>query len=180
MSHLLDLGILKSNMAFVYRMVVASESLLDFALDYTQDEGLRHYYSQHLDEELGHSEMLKNDLVEMGMWPVPRSYLAAQIVGAQYYLIAHEHPCALLGYMSALESRPMALSEVHTIQKKHGLQLKALEHHAIHDVFHGRDIAQQISLLPYEHKQLVHWNEAKVYRLLDAATQQIMKGIQHG
>lgn len=66
------------------------------------------YYRHHADEERGHTVWVEEDLARLGRDAAsdagrPPSPQAASLVGAQYYWIRHAHPCALLGYLVALE-----------------------------------------------------------------------------
>jgi hypothetical protein len=163
-----DRQFLCNGLAFVYRMMVASAPLLEFAIPRTEG-GLLEYYKQHLEEERGHDLMLLDDLKRLGVEEVPLSHEAAQLAGSQYYLIAHEHPALLLGYMHALERQPMSVEQVDALSRLHGTQLTALRHHAIHDIQHKADLEAQMDVLPLELRAKVLWNEMAVSRLLGRA-----------
>jgi hypothetical protein len=153
-----DFDYLKRTMKFVYQLVVASTPLLSFAI--LRAEGpLKAYYEEHLKEELGHDEMLRRDLVTMGVTEFAPNHIAAQVAGAQYYLIAHTHPALLLGYMHALERDSLPVEEVDRLSKLHGVELTALRHHAKHDPEHRKDLERVIASLPSEQQELVRWNE---------------------
>lgn len=160
-----DLHVLRANLSFAYRLMVASVPLLQFAIPKAQGS-LLEYYKRHLEEESGHDEMLKRDLANLGVVEVPHFYDAAQLAGAQYYLIAHEHPAMLLGYMHALESGTMRVELVDQLSRDHGAELTALRHHAIHDPGHKVDLEEMISSLGEELRSRVLWNEENVKRRL--------------
>lgn len=168
MRTLLDRGFLIDNLCWFYQLMVASAPLLEFAISKLGDNYLREYYSKHLTEEVGHDEMLRNDLLLMGVQDFPRSMSAARLAGSQYYLIAHHHPAMLLGYMQALESRPPKLSLVQELELHHKCTLQALRHHAIHDPHHAAELEIQIVGLPYVLLQDVIANRTAVNLAVDA------------
>lgn len=152
-------------LSFFYRTMVASAPLLAFAIE-RSDGALRDYYQQHYAEEVGHDEMLRRDLENLGMKEIPKFHAAAQIAGSQYYLIAHEHPAMLLGYMHALESRTVTPEIADELSKAHGVELTALKHHAEHDPHHKGDLERMIAGLDDELRSLVLWNEQCVHDFL--------------
>lgn len=167
---------LQTNLAFVYRLIVASERLLERAKQQvlerwheTECRYLLDYYRQHLAEETGHAEMLADDLLRLGVRDIPRFHLAELMAGSQYYLIEHEHPAALLGYMAALESREIKLDDVTQLEIETGVQMSALRLHAERDPHHIREIREMIEKLPAEVRQLVTINEMRVRDQLAAA-----------
>lgn len=160
-----DRKYVSSVLCLVYRMVVASVPLLRFAIERAEGP-LLSYYIQHLAEEDGHDEMLKADLLALGVEDIPRNFNAAMIAGAQYYLIAHEHPALLLGYMHALEGGCMSVDEVDRLSALHGVELSALRHHAIHDQQHQADLEAMIATLPDDLRSRVAWNEDCVRKFL--------------
>ncbi|MFE6781003.1 iron-containing redox enzyme family protein [Streptomyces sp. NPDC057680] len=62
------------------------------------------YCLRHAEEERDHDAWLLDDLAAAGAGPaaVPHP-IVAELAGAQYYRIEHEHPVALLGYIAVLE-----------------------------------------------------------------------------
>lgn len=170
----MELVYLRASLVFVYRLMVASESLLDFALSRTKN-GLREYYEKHLEEERGHAEMLLSDLKGMGISAPPPSHLAAELAGSQYYLIAHDEPALLLGYMHALESSPMSVEKVEELQDTHKVRLSALLHHAKHDPEHALELKKQIEQLPEEVRRGVMWNRQYCMALLAVAERQLQE-----
>ena len=165
---LYDQNFLKSNLCFIYRVIVASCPLLEFAIPKCDGE-LREYYLQHLDEERDHDVMLKDDLERFGIpeLMIPKYHSAAQLAGSQYYLIAHEHPALLLGYMHALEAYSLPPQTVDDLSKHHGVELKTLKHHAIHDPAHKTDLESMICKQDEELQGRVFWNERCVTHFLN-------------
>jgi hypothetical protein len=74
-------------------------------------DGLARYLQEHVEEELGHDDMLLDDLELLGVdrasvlgcMPSPA---VASLVGAQYYWIHHHHPIAFLGFVALMEGHP--------------------------------------------------------------------------
>jgi hypothetical protein len=145
--------------------MLASVPLLDMAAEYADGE-LRRYYLQHAQEESGHVEMLLSDLHALGVDDVPRYHLAAQLTGSQYYLIKHEHPALLLGYMHAMESNAPTVETVDKLEAECGVPLTCMRHHAIHDPGHTKDLEAQIRLQPAEIQSLIAWNESNCADML--------------
>lgn len=170
MSALLNRRFLIQNMCFMYRIMVASAPLLEFSIPLSKGR-LRDYYLQHLDEEVGHEEMLLADLKALGVNEVSHFYAAAMAAGAQYYLVAHHHPALLLGYMHVLESQPLTLGAIEEIEAVHNCTLSALRHHAEHDPQHREDLAAMIESQPQELRSAIAWNEQCVKDLLQAEFQ---------
>jgi Iron-containing redox enzyme len=116
------------------------------------------YLAEHIEEELGHDEWLRADLVALGADPdeplrrVPPALVAAA-VGAQYYWLAHVHPAVLLGYVWLLEAYPPAPAFVLDLQRRSGLPAAAfstLRRHAALDVAHRAELAAVIDALPLD------------------------------
>lgn len=156
------------SLAFWYRIVVASESLLE-AASVKAEGGLKEFYLMHLEEERGHDEMLRDDLERMGVKEIPYSHTAAQVAGSQYYLIVHDDPALLLGYMHALESDAASLESVDKMEAECGTPLTAWRHHAIHDPAHREELERMITSLDDARITRVAWNEACVKRALESA-----------
>lgn len=163
-----DLDTVAASLCFTYQTIVASEPLLRFAL--TRCDGdLKAYYEKHLAEETGHDAMLLDDLKLMGVNQIPRSHVAAQLAGSQYYLLAHDHPALLLGYMHALERNSMSVESVDELSRELGVELRCLRHHAAHDPGHKSDLEAMIAGLDPELRKLVEWNEQCVIGLIEKA-----------
>lgn len=161
---------LRSNLCFVHGTMTASEGLLKAAIRKGDVDGLGLYFTQHLAEESGHLQMLETDLTSLGVKPILKFPVAAQLAGAQYYYIEHEHPALLLGYMAALEGSPMPLAQVDSLETQFG-PLTCLRHHALHDPGHSRDLREQIERLEPALQQRVLGNEA--WTLNEIATRAI-------
>ncbi|UEP31616.1 iron-containing redox enzyme family protein [Burkholderia sp. B21-007] len=138
-----------SNLVFMHRVIIASESLLEEAVVHAKG-ALHGYLSDHLEEERRHDEWLAEDLASAGIdvagCQFPSEAVAA--AGTQYYLIRHVDPCALLGYMAVLECFPMPMEQLVALEEVHGKQLcRTLRHHAEHDVDHADDLLERIDSL---------------------------------
>jgi hypothetical protein len=128
------------NLLLVHSFMIASEDLIEEALKQDMPNSLRDYYIEHLEEERNHAEWLKEDLTFLGVKPTI-DWTAAQIVGTQYYLIKYVDPKALLGYMAALECRPMPLEHVEYIESLYGKEaMRCMRYHAVHDQGHGKEL----------------------------------------
>jgi hypothetical protein len=138
-----DRSFLIRNLCFLQRLIVASAPLLQFGMAHARGD-LHGYFAQHWEEEVGHDEMLAEDLVRLGVEDIPPCHTAASIAGSQYYLIAHEHPAMLLGYMLVLESNPLPMCAVEELERVHGVYLDSLRHHSLHDGDHAARIRQMI------------------------------------
>lgn len=157
------------NMQFMHALMVASEPLMQNAIDQTQEPWLLDYYKSHVEEERGHADWLENDLKHMGVKP-ETSMIAAACAGAQYYLIRHVHPIALLGYMTILECYPMNLEAVAALETEYGIEaIRTLRYHAEHDVDHRQDLLKMLAEVPEEHKRLVADNAVQTLNLLHVA-----------
>lgn len=163
--NLYDINHIRNAFSFVYRTMVASVPLLSFAISLS-DGILKEYYIKHLREESGHDLMLLDDLKRLGVDEVPMFHFAAQFAGSQYYLIAHDHPALLLGYMRALERDSLPLDEIDRLCAHHGTELTALRHHAIHDPQHAADLDAIIASLDAKLQERVLWNERNIRELL--------------
>lgn len=154
---LFNRSFLIENMLLLHGMIVASVPLLKFAIPKCGGE-LREYYRKHVAEEEGHDRVLRDDLAALGITDISPSFQAAKIAGSQYYLIAHESPSALLGYMLALESNVLSMFHVEQIEQAHGTKLESFRHHAKHDPRHAKDLRRQIEALSPKQQAIVVWN----------------------
>lgn len=126
-----------ANLLFMHAIIIASEPLIEVALTQFMNARVAVFYREHLNEERSHAIWLAADLDFLGVQP-GLDWRAAQIAGAQYYLVLHHRPEALLGYMAALECRPMSLATVEKLEELYGPQaLRTVRHHAKHDIDHG-------------------------------------------
>lgn len=166
---LLNRATLVENLKVVHAVIVASEPLLQEAIDRSTAD-LRDFYKQRLSEEREHSQWLKADLASVGAMPDSVNWWAAQVAGMQYYLIRHVSPQALLGYMAALECRPMTMGDVETLEAAHGKSLlRTVRYHAEHDIDHGADLLLFIERHEDLDRQLIIDNATRTTFLLNAA-----------
>lgn len=170
MSALLDRSFLIKNLCFMYRLIVASAPLLEFAVPRAKGE-LRDYYERHYAEEVGHDVMLLADLRGLGIEDIPFDYIASQLAGAQYYLIAHHHPALLLGYMAVLEGSPLSPEVVKETEDAHGCTLTVLRHHSAHDPSHITEIQRLRAAQVPQVQAAIDWNAAGVRQILTAESE---------
>lgn len=137
---------LVSMLCFLHGTMMASEGMLKAAIRKSRGES-RAYFAEHLEEESGHVDMLKADLSRLGCTTILKFPVAAQIAGAQYYYIEHEHPSMLLGYMAALECNSLPIERVTQLENIFG-PLTCARHHASHDPHHGAELRRRIDDLP--------------------------------
>ncbi len=140
--NLLDRSVFLANLRFVHGLILASEPLIEEVLQRDMGNVLRDFYEQKLDDEAGHADWLEADLLRLGENP-GLEWAAAQVAGTQYYLVRHGPPEALLGYMAALECRPMPLDTVSMLEDVYG-PLRTLRYHAEHDREHGAELLEFI------------------------------------
>lgn len=123
----------------LHQIIRASVPVMRFALAETRrrptigadkEQPLLDYLQKHILEETDHDKWLLDDLEAAGCsrdyvlsLPPPRKIV--QLVGAQYYLIAHHHPIAILGYIALLESNPPSKELIDGIQARSGLRAEA-------------------------------------------------------
>lgn len=151
--------LLLSSLCFLHGTMTASEGLLEAAIRKGDIDDLGLYFTHHLAEERGHVQMLEADLDRLGVRCILKFPAAAQIAGAQYYYIEHEHPAMLLGYMAALEKNGLTIAQVNALEAAYG-PLTCSRHHAVHDISHTRELHDQIDLLDEPLRSRVRENEA--------------------
>ena len=118
--------------------------------------GMASYLEHHIPEELGHDELLLQDLAELG-WSrssvlrrTPSPAVAA-MVGSQYYWIRHHRPVALLGYIAVLEGYPPTAEEIDALVERSGLPraaFRTMDVHAQVDEDHHRELYQLMDSMP--------------------------------
>ena len=134
---------------FIHGLMRASGPLLELAAEKSSG-ALREYYEAHLAEEKDHAEWLAKDMELLSEAPAQIDHAAAATAGAQYYYLRHVGPHALLGYIAAMEFRPMPLADVETLEKLYGAPaIRTLRYHATHDPEHAKELARVID----EHAQ---------------------------
>lgn len=150
--------LLLSSLCFLHGTMRASEGMLKAAIGACEPGELRSYFKRHLAEETGHVQLLEADLDRLGVTTILEFPEAAQLAGAQYYYIEHEHPALLLGYMAALESNALNVEQVDALEALHG-PLTCSRHHALHDGGHTAELREQIEKLPPALKERAIQNE---------------------
>jgi hypothetical protein len=130
------------HLAFWFQVIIASEPLLEESIAILEEDGwegeLKAFYRKHLDDERNHATWLREDL---GDYPVNLHFGAAQLAGMAYYLIRHVHPVALMGYMLALEGKPIPMEYVEAVEAAHGKQAgRTLRIHAEEDAGHYAEL----------------------------------------
>jgi hypothetical protein len=145
------------NLKFMHAVMVASEPLLETALDQKPlPETVRNYYADHLEEERSHADWLVEDLASIDVKPALIDWRAARIVGAQYYLIHHVSPVALLGYIAVLECRPAPMAQIEQLEALHGKALlRTMRYHAEHDIEHGKALLDLIDTIDDDSRRLI-------------------------
>lgn len=165
-------GIMLANLVFMLQVIKASEGLLKEAMSFEPetdfDIELKSYYESHFVEEEGHYDWLKADLegngVDITEYPLIRK--AVEMAGTQYYLIKHEHPVSLLGYMSVLEGFPMSEEKLEMLERAHGKSLlKTLRYHVENDIEHRKHLFEIVDHVPEELKVYVRQSaiQAAIY-----------------
>jgi hypothetical protein len=152
-----DRDALAQNLLFMHAVIVASEPLLEAALDQKPlPETVRNYYADHLEEERNHADWLLEDLQSIDKKPVLIDWRAARLVGAQYYLIHHVSPVALLGYIAVLECRPPPMEQIEQLEALHGEKLlRTARYHATHDIEHGKALLDLIDGMDDQSRRLI-------------------------
>jgi hypothetical protein len=154
-------------LAFWYQVIIASEHMLGEAIfllpETGWEAGLRAFYEKHLADERNHSTWLKDDL---GDHPVVLHYGAAQLAGMSYYLLRHVHPVALLGYMQALEGKPIDPALIEHLEREHGsAAVRTLKLHALEDPKHIEELLA--FPVPENWKPLVENTRLQTLKLLE-------------
>jgi hypothetical protein len=150
--NLADPAVFLHNLLFLAAVMKATEGLLADGFSYAQGKDqfsnrLAQYYLEHYAEEQGHYQWIMEDL---GLQNLPHvDWIAAEMAGAQYYLIHHVHACALLGYMAVLEGDPVPLAVVEQLEVIHGKRLlRCIRYHAEHDLEHRKELFALIDKVP--------------------------------
>lgn len=126
---------------------------------------MRAFFLKHLEDERHHAQWLREDL---GNHPVTLHYGAAQLAGMAYYLVRHLHPVALLGYMLALESKPIPMEYVEAVEREHGVSTaRTLRLHAEEDPGHADELRTAEAMVPAEWRPLVENTRIQTLKLLE-------------
>lgn len=154
------------NLIFCYHIMIASEQLLIEA-ERRSAGALRDYFLTHLEEERGHATWLAEDLASAGI-RVSQTRIpveAVEMVGSIYYMVFHVEPCALLGYMQALEREDWSLLE--ELEKSYPSSLlRTMKHHAEHDPLHAQALKRIIGTLTAEQQALVEQTRQRTFHYL--------------
>lgn len=119
------------------------------------------YLERHIEQERGHDAWLLDDIAAAGGDPAreasyPHSPIVAELAGAQYYWIEHEHPVALLGYIRVLEGNAPASWLAGRLAARTGLPdaaFRTVREHAELDLGHLTELDQAIDALPLTAEQ---------------------------
>lgn len=151
---------------FFYHAMVASEQLLIEA-EKRSSGALREYFEAHLEEERDHAQWLVEDLASVGI-KVQNTLIpveAVEMVGSVYYMVFHVEPCALLGYMQALEKEEWPQMAQWERDYPASL-LRTLKHHAEHDPHHAQELKRIIETLTPEQKALVEQTRSRTIQYI--------------
>lgn len=143
-------GVLVENLVFICQVIAASEKLMEEAAQETDSKVLREYLTGHLEEERDHAKWMADDLSKWGIdvAKVPPQRAAMELAGSQYYLIKHQTPNALLGYMAVTEGFPFPLDVLEQLENIHGKDiLRCLRYHAENDPQHRVQLFETIDKL---------------------------------
>lgn len=146
----------REQLANVYQLVIASEPLLEQAIAGLSGNGwegeLRSFYKEHLEDERDHAKWLLDDL---NGYTGNLHFGVASVVGCAYYMVLHVHPCALLGYMQALET-PIPQELIDAVASECGEDAtRTMRHHAKEDPGHAVALVEAVERIPDEWKPLV-------------------------
>jgi hypothetical protein len=117
---------------------------------------LGRYLERHIEQERDHDTWLLEDIAAAGGDPTrtvrrPSSPDIADLAGAQYYWIEHQHPIALLGYIRTLEGNAPAPGLADRLADRTGLPDAAfhtVRAHAELDHGHLAELDETIDALP--------------------------------
>ena len=164
---------------FAHGIMRATSSLLALAAHQSRN-ALHDFYVAKLEEEEDHADWLDEDIKLLGETPSRIDHGAAATAGAQYYYLHHVGPQALLGYMAALEFRPMPLEGVEALEKLYGAPaLRTVRHHAVADIEHAKALAAMIDQHD-EFAALITYNAFITAKMCAFYLADRMKGAAHG
>ncbi|SEF95830.1 Iron-containing redox enzyme [Nonomuraea solani] len=114
------------------------------------------YLREHIPEELGHDEWVRDDMAAIGAdpdepWRRMPPPSVARVVGSQYYWIDHYHPVTLLGHITVLEGYPPTFPVIEDMIRRTGYPRAGFQNllkHARLDVHHRKDLFAAIDALP--------------------------------
>ncbi len=126
---------------------------------------LAEYYRHHAREELHHDDWLLEDMAILGIdTDAVRDSAApadiAELIGAQYYWVAHNHPVSVMGCFAVLEGAPPDPDMLDALAVRTGLpveSLRTLRKHGVLDPHHRDDLDAVLDELPLTpaHRALV-------------------------
>jgi len=150
---------------FSHGIMLASEPLLEIAA-MKSSGALRDYYLESQLNEHDHARWLEEDLGALGELPYKIDHATAATAGAQYYYLQHIGPEPLLGYIAALEFRPMPIETIEALEAEHGkAALRCARHHAVEDVDHAKMLARVIDQYE-EHARVIMYNALLTARMI--------------
>lgn len=114
------------------------------------------YLREHIPEETGHDEWVREDIAAIGgdpdePWRRMPPPSVARVVGSQYYWINHYHPVTLLGHITVMEGYPPTLPIIEGMIELTGYPRTGFQNllkHARLDVHHRKDLLATIDALP--------------------------------
>lgn len=146
---------------FLHQIVRASVPLLHtahMAFEGRPGSPVKDYLRHHINEERNHDLWLIEDMLEAGISEseiravtVPDK--VAETVGAVYYWILHVDPHAVLGYIAAVESRPVPASIIRRWQAEArwpNSLFRTLLFHATEDEHHRADLYRLLDTIQLE------------------------------
>jgi Iron-containing redox enzyme len=164
---------------------VAATRAEAMAADDPVASSLARYLEEHVEEELGHDDMLLDDLellgvnrtTVLGRMPSPS---VASLVGAQYYWIHHHHPIAFLGFVALMEGHPPTPRLIETLIAATGYPRAAFRTFAEHgelDPGHRDRLDQTIDALPLtaEHETIMGISAMHSASLLPPTIEEILE-----
>ena len=143
------------------------------------------YLEAHVDEELGHDDMLLDDLELLGVdrqtalerMPSPA---VASLVGSQYYWILHHHPIAFLGFVALMDGDPPTLELIETLVAKTGYPraaFRTLDEHSHLDPGHRETLDRTLDSLPLsrEHEAIMGISALHSVALLPRTIEELLE-----
>lgn len=131
---------------------------------------LRRFYNLKLCEEGGHVDLLRSDLMKMGVEFEETAPLApiADMMGRQFYLIHFLHPSAYLGYIGLLEGFQPSLPQVDALREASGYPEDAFSCarlHATADQAHKKELAKFLDEVPPRFRRCIVVNAVRCVEL---------------
>jgi hypothetical protein len=145
---------------------------------------LSEYLEEHVDEEMGHDDVLLDDLgnlahsraAVLGRMPSPA---VATLVGCQYYWIHHHHPLAFLGFVAQMEGYPPTPELNELLMARTGYPAEAFQtfiEHARLDPGHRDHLDRTLDSLPLtpEHESMLAVSATTTMTLAALAIEEIL------